>query len=159
METLSVGAHHTCWCSWSPSMFALCVEMHVCVHVCCCTAVPPFPKRKEKKNRYIWPNGRRKPWCLYFPQKKRGRGGDPTSSKHLKQMAILKQASSIFVDTTSFLTLLLFGIFAIIIHTVGSFEYQINYWTHWSKYLFYNSLLKVKSSWLRLDGVLIYSDI
>lgn len=54
-------------------------------------------------------------------------GADPASSKHFKQMAISKQASSIFVDTTSFLKLLLFGIFAIIIHTVNSFQYQINY--------------------------------
>lgn len=79
-----------------------------------------------------------------FPQKKKG--GNPASSEHLKQMAISKQASSIFVDTTPFLKVLLFGIFAIIIHTVSSFEYQINYSTHWSKYLFYKSLLKVKSS-------------
>lgn len=61
-----------------------------------------------------------------FPQKKRG-GEVPASSKHLKQMAISKHASSIFVDTTPFLKLLLFGIFAIIMHTVSSFEYQINY--------------------------------
>lgn len=74
-------------------------------------------------------------------------------------MVISKQASSIFVDTTPFFKLLLFRLFAIIIHTLSSFEYQINYWTHWSKYLLYKSLFNVKSSSLRLGGVLIYSDI
>lgn len=55
--------------------------------------------------------------------------------------------------------LLIWGYLHICIHTVGSIECQINYQTHQSKYLFYNSLLKMKSSRLRLGGVLIYSDI
>lgn len=67
--------------------------------------------------------------------------------KHLKQMAISKQASSIFVDNTPFFeTTLIWDIciFAYILYC--SVECQINYRTHWSKYLFYNSLLKMKSS-------------
>lgn len=65
--------------------------------------------------------------AFFFPKKKKKGGAAFTSSKYLKQMAISKQASSIFVDTTPLFKLLLFRIFAIIMHTVTSFEYQINY--------------------------------
>ena len=87
------------------------------------------------------------------------REGNPTPIHIWNRWQFQSKPHQSLLTLPPFFKLLLFGIFAIIIHTVSSFEYQINYWTHWSKYLFYNSLLKVKSSWLRLDGVLIYSDI
>lgn len=95
-ETLSVGAHHTCWGPWSPSMFA-----SVCVWILpCCATTQPFYQNKHIQNDKGGGETMMSQQWVGFVKKKKG---VKTLSKHLRQMAISKQASSIFVDTIPFL--------------------------------------------------------
>jgi len=66
----------------------LCMCVCVCVFMYAAAPQCPHPPKEKPQNRYIW------------PKTTEGVG----SSKHLKQMAISNQASSIFVDTTPFKT-------------------------------------------------------